>query len=220
MTREWDYALPRLDRFGQRIDRNRVQCGQAESVDRDGMSEAEQRVECDQGCQALEHPNSPTDTFNTLQHYKNHTVSGGCSHSHRAYKPADDEPAMIKLAESVGRDGMSEAEQEITDWWMDAAADEIRRTVRKALEYGDVDLIEIGRQIAQVGHLTLTDAQLAELGTAFYTYGKLARAMSAYAGGRWPSDDTWFDVRAYAGMVQRIRHCGGWPGTDLSGTDV
>lgn len=126
------------------------------------------------------------------------------------------------LAEEGSFDDAGSAEQELTNWWMDAAADEVTRTVPKAVEYGSNDLTEIGRQLAQAaGGMGLlgddapadASAQLAELGVYFYIVGKLARWTSAVREGRRISDDTLFDIGVYVRMAQRIRHAGSWPGT-------
>jgi hypothetical protein len=127
-----------------------------------------------------------------------------------------------ETAVSPEYDPGSAAEQELTNWWMDAAADEVTRTVPKAVEYGAIDLVEIGRQLAQAagGMGLLGDdapadapARLAELGVYFYIVGKLARWTSAIQEKRQISDDTLFDIGVYVRMAQRIRHAGSWPGT-------
>lgn len=100
-------------------------------------------------------------------------------------------------------------------WWRGEAEHEIHRTVPKAIEYGSGDLIDIGRQLAACISsfpASASEADMAELGVAFYAYGKMARIMSAIQEGRKPSDDSWFDLGVYARMAQRIRQAGSWPG--------
>lgn len=107
-------------------------------------------------------------------------------------------------------------EQTLRQWWFERAADEIERTVPKAIEYGSDDLIEIGRQMAEAMDFAVmpSNAGLAELGVYFYMVGKMARWTSAIRRGDQVSDDTLFDIGVYVRMAQRIRHTGGWPGTE------
>lgn len=107
-------------------------------------------------------------------------------------------------------------EQELRQWWFKKANDEIERTVPKAVEYGSDDLVEIGRQMADAmdREVALSDSELAELGVYFYMVGKMARWTSAIRRGDKVSDDTLFDIGVYVRMAQRIRHSGGWPGTE------
>jgi len=111
-------------------------------------------------------------------------------------------------------DAMTPAQLEalLTEWWMDLAEEEVRRVVPKAVEYGALDLIQIGQDLALTAGRTLTDEEAAELGVYFYVRGKLARWTDAIATGRRVSDDTLHDLGVYVRMAQRIRHSGGWPG--------
>lgn len=108
---------------------------------------------------------------------------------------------------------------ELVDWWMEQAADEAQMVVPKAVAYGADDLLQIGRQMAGAIHREVTDAQAAELGIAFYAYGKIARIMAAVKEGRDPGLDSWLDLGIYAKMAQRVRDAGGWPGTTTTEGD-
>lgn len=104
-----------------------------------------------------------------------------------------------------------EPEQELADWWFSKAQAEVEGTVAKAIEYGSVDLLDLGRDLARCMDREVTDAQAAELGVYFYLRGKFARWSAAVLEGRQISDDTLFDIGVYVRMAQRIRETGGWP---------
>jgi hypothetical protein len=105
--------------------------------------------------------------------------------------------------------------QELTDWYVNKARQEIAPMMPKILEYGGngraVDLINIGRDLAHIAKREVTDAEAAELGIYFYVVGKLGRWSAAIANGKDVSDDTLHDIAIYIKMVQRIREKGGWP---------
>lgn len=105
-------------------------------------------------------------------------------------------------------------ENQLRDWWFKVAHDEVERTVPKAVEYGSTDLLDIGTMLARTLRRDVSEEEAAELGVFFYLIGKVARWQSAIERGSRPSDDTLFDIGVYVRMVQRIRHSGGWPGTD------
>jgi len=105
-------------------------------------------------------------------------------------------------------------ENELRDWWYKVAHDEVLRTVPKAVEYGSTDLLDIGTMLARTLRRNVTEEEAAELGVFFYLIGKVARWQSAIERGERPSDDTLFDIGVYVRMAQRIRHSGGWPGTE------
>lgn len=105
------------------------------------------------------------------------------------------------------------AEKLLSEWWRGHAEAEIDMVVAKAIEYGALDLVEMGRSLAYMaGRPHLTDAQYAELGCVQYLVGKMARVSAAWAEGRMPSDDTYLDIGIYVRMIQRIREAGSWPG--------
>lgn len=108
---------------------------------------------------------------------------------------------------------ISDAEAELRGWWYDTADKEIGQTVKKAIEYGSTDLIDIGLMLARTMKRTVTEEEAAELGIFFYLIGKLARWQSAIERGDRPSDDTLMDLGVYVRMAQRVRSAGGWPGT-------
>lgn len=111
------------------------------------------------------------------------------------------------------REGLTESRmQDLVRWWVELSSEEAERTVPKAIEYGADDLIEIGRSLAAVVELDLEPDEAAEWGIYFYMIGKIGRWTAAIRDRRRVSDDTIFDIKVYATMVQRIRAAGGWPG--------
>lgn len=100
---------------------------------------------------------------------------------------------------------------ELSGWWLDTTSADIDQTAEKAIEYGSEDLLMIGRTMARIQGLTVTDAQAAELGILFYIYGKVARWVSAVKDGRIVSEDTLRDISIYAMMARRVREKGSWP---------
>lgn len=108
--------------------------------------------------------------------------------------------------------------QELTDWFQRRTQDDVEAVVPKAIEYGSRDLVEMGRQLARVRGLEVTDAEAAEDACWFYTLGKMGRWNAALERGDRVSDDTLHDIQMYIRMVQRIRETGAWPGT-ASATD-
>jgi len=96
-------------------------------------------------------------------------------------------------------------------WWAEVSTEDLQATVPKMQEYGALDLVECGRAVAKMGDWDdLTDAQLIELGIAFYVKGKVERLMEAYRLHRMPSEDTWKDITVYSMMGRAARMRGGW----------
>jgi hypothetical protein len=106
----------------------------------------------------------------------------------------------------------SQMAAELEQWWHDRAAEEIERTVPKAIEYGATDLVDLGRDLARLAGREVDQEEAAELGIYFYLRGKLSRWADAIMRGDRVSDDTLFDIGVYCRMVQRVRSHGGWPG--------
>lgn len=104
-------------------------------------------------------------------------------------------------------------EQQLTEWWMQQAEDEVALTVPKAIEYSAVDLTDIGHDLARTMGREIDDEEAAELGVFFYLRGKVARWVGAVIAGQRVSDDTLHDISVYCRMAQRIREVGSWPGT-------
>ena len=97
---------------------------------------------------------------------------------------------------------------DLAKWWRDNATDALNRTVPKIEEYGANDLTHIGQTMARLIKWEINDKQAAELGIWFYLNGKIARALEALENERMPSDDTIFDIKIYATMIERIRQNG------------
>lgn len=111
-------------------------------------------------------------------------------------------------------DAAPSPQQQLTQWWMNKAQEEIDRTVAKAIEYSATDLIDIGRDMARIAGREVDDTQAAELGVLFYARGKLARWVGAAIEGLPVSADTLHDLGVYCRMAQRIREVGSWPGVE------
>ena len=106
-------------------------------------------------------------------------------------------------------------EQELYQWWLDKADEEITPLSAKLVEYGGkgraVDLVDIGRDLGRLQGRELTDGEASELGIYFYLRGKMGRWTAAVLRGEQISDDNLADIGIYVKMVQRIREKGGWP---------
>lgn len=104
---------------------------------------------------------------------------------------------------------------ELQQWWMDQAHDEIYPLTAKIVEYGGqgraIDLIEIGRNLGRLQKREINDAEATELGIYFYLLGKMGRWTAAVQNGTPVSDDTLHDIAIYTKMVQRTRQVGAWP---------
>jgi hypothetical protein len=105
--------------------------------------------------------------------------------------------------------------EELTQWWMKSAHDEIVPMAAKMVEYGGngraEDLLQIGHTLAATQNRKVDDEEATELGIYFYLVGKMARWTAAVVEGDRPSDDTLHDISIYTRMAQRARHSGGWP---------
>lgn len=99
--------------------------------------------------------------------------------------------------ESVLQDGR------LADWWARVSEGDYDEYAEKAAEYGSIDLDVIGHALRRLLPQDLPPGANKELGVLFYLLGKVARAISAYAAGGEPSDDTWHDIVVY-GMMSRM----------------
>lgn len=90
---------------------------------------------------------------------------------------------------------------ELKEWWLAAAEKEIKAASKKAEEYSSIDLELMGQALP--GGL--------EHAIGFYALGKAARIAGALAEGQPVKEDSWRDLRTYAGMALRAREVGGWP---------
>lgn len=102
------------------------------------------------------------------------------------------------------------------DWAMSTLEDDLNRTLPKIAEYGNGneydDLAMFGDMVNALTQGKMLDPQARkEAGAMVYIGGKVARAISSYAAGQVPSDDTWFDIFIYAMMGRRLRETGTWP---------
>lgn len=115
---------------------------------------------------------------------------------------------------------------EICQWWAEVAAKDVLKFAPKVAEYGagDLELMGNGLRMLSGSSKWGDSAGLAgdgegsdagersqvgqEMAISFYLMGKIGRALSAYAEGRFPSDDTLEDIRIYAFMLTRVRVAG------------
>ena len=100
---------------------------------------------------------------------------------------------------------------ELGAWWAEVSADDVIPAEIKAKEYGSLDLRIIGSTMRGMIGIAPGVVSDEEIGIVFYQLGKIARAVSAIASGRKPSDDTWHDMTVYSMMVRRVRDSGEWP---------
>lgn len=96
-------------------------------------------------------------------------------------------------------------------WWIDQAIEEADALAPKVGDYGSVDLVWIGRQMAANQGREVEDEEAAEIGIYWYILGKMGRWSSAVQEGRRPSSDTIYDLGVYCRMALRVRSAGGWP---------
>jgi hypothetical protein len=103
-------------------------------------------------------------------------------------------------------------QEQIADWWLGRAEQEIASVAPKAIEYGATDLAEIGRTMGLILNRTdMSHEEATEVGIYFYVLGKMARWTAAIRENRRVSDDTLLDIGIYIKMEQRNRDVGGWP---------
>lgn len=101
-------------------------------------------------------------------------------------------------------------------WAIDTLMHDLDRTLPKIEEYGNDtahdDLALFGDLVDMLTGGKITDPVLRkEAGCALYIGGKVARMLAAYAAGRAPSEDTWFDAFIYSMMGRKLRETGTWP---------
>lgn len=95
-------------------------------------------------------------------------------------------------------------------WWNEQSNALFNTYLRKAREYGSMDLDIMGGAMRDIGAAVgpLGGAQAAIM---FYSLGKVARAISAIQSGRHPSDDTLQDLIIYTMMAMLINKHGKLP---------
>lgn len=107
-----------------------------------------------------------------------------------------------------------EALADLRDWWLSTAQADMAMVAPKAVEYGSVELEEMGAALARMmGRSDLSAARRVELACWFYAMGKTQRWTAAVTRGEFVSDDTLTDLGVYTLMVRRAREAGTWPGT-------
>lgn len=107
-----------------------------------------------------------------------------------------------------------EALADLRDWWLSTAQSDMAMVAPKAVEYGSVELEEMGAALARMmGRSDLSRARRVELACWFYAMGKMQRWTAAVTRGEFVSDDTLTDLGVYTLMVRRAREAGTWPGT-------
>ena len=134
---------------------------------------------------------------------------------------ADEPNAAPGSDDQPSRTTDAQAAQQMRAAWKQLSQADLDGCIEKTGEYGYVDLDLLG-----AGTLAIIDPDgsrfhdlmqgidelqrarvVRELGIAFYTHGKIARVLGAYADGRVPSDDTWLDITVYA-MMARLNRLG------------
>lgn len=134
---------------------------------------------------------------------------------------SDDQPSQTSGGDKPSRTTDAQAAQQMRAAWEQLSQADFDGCIGKTSEYGYVDLDLLG-----AGTLAIIDPDgsrfhdlmqgmdelqrarvVRELGIAFYTHGKIARVLGAYADGRIPSDDTWLDITVYA-MMARLNRLG------------
>lgn len=106
-----------------------------------------------------------------------------------------------------------EALADLRDWWLSTAQADMAMVAPKAVEYGSVELEEMGATLARMmGRSDLSRARRVELACWFYAMGKMQRWTAAVTRGEFVSDDTLTDLGVYTLMVRRAREAGTWPG--------
>lgn len=100
----------------------------------------------------------------------------------------------------------------LQDWWRKTTEEELESLMPKVVAYGSRDL-EVMGDVMLMSYPNLRGVVAPEeLAIGFYSLGKMARIMGAYADGHAPSFDSWHDLAIYARMAQRVRDVGQWPG--------
>lgn len=99
------------------------------------------------------------------------------------------------------------AVEDLIDWWIATAEDDLAKVAPKAVEYSSSDLLVIGSGIAP----WLPDPLRLEAAIGFYLLGKASRITGALMEGRTPSSDSWDDAAIYSFMGRRVRATGRWP---------
>lgn len=106
-----------------------------------------------------------------------------------------------------------EALADLRDWWLSTAQADMAMVAPKAVEYGSVELEEMGAALARMmGRSDLSRVRRVELACWFYAMGKMQRWTAAVTRGEFVSDDTLTDLGVYTLMVRRAREAGTWPG--------
>lgn len=94
----------------------------------------------------------------------------------------------------------------LEEWWSATSRADYQAFGPKAEEYGSQDLIDIGREWAQLaGWDNLADHEAEYIGCIFYLRGKIARTMAALGRHELPSHDTDHDMTVYSMMGRKAR---------------
>lgn len=126
-------------------------------------------------------------------------------------KPSEYEELHTHLDEFFEAEGREASP--VVVWWLHHAVQEAKATLPKAEEYGDTELVDLGRVLGHLQGRELGDPVASELAIWSYVQGKLGRWTSALRRGDRVSQDTLFDLGVYARMAQKVRETGEWTGT-------
>lgn len=106
-----------------------------------------------------------------------------------------------------------DALDDLRGWWLATAHQDMTMVAPKAVEYGSVELEEMGAALARMmGRTDPLPAYRVELACWFYAMGKMQRWTAAITRGETASTDTLTDLGVYTLMVRRARQAGTWPG--------
>ena len=102
--------------------------------------------------------------------------------------------------------------QPLDAWWRRTTQEELDSLMPKVVSYGANDLKVMG-DVMMLSYPKLVGVVAPEeLAIGFYSLGKIARIMGAYADGVEPNWDSWHDLAIYSKMAMRVRDTGTWPG--------
>lgn len=105
----------------------------------------------------------------------------------------------------------AEVRESLEKWWTETSAEEMERTIPKAVQYGSNSLELTGQMHLLMLPPEQRTRQLALAAACVdYTMGKVARMWAAILRGEMPQPDDYFDVTVYSKMLRHIGEEGEW----------